>query len=73
MPTPSQTLDIPHATTAAARAWFAAFKRRSEQRWAERRRCRNAALGLSRPRPRVNSWQKNDARYAEDAPVMVRQ
>ena len=71
MPTPSQTLDIPHATTAAARAWFAAFKRRSERRWAERRRSRNAALGRSRAR--FNSWRKNDARYAEDAPVMVLQ
>ena len=71
MPTPDQTMDIPHRTTPAARAWFAAFKRRSEKRWAMRRLQRQAALG--RRRPRVNSWCKNDARFAEDAPVLLRQ
>jgi len=70
MPNPDQTLDIPHRTTAHARAWFAAFKLRSAKRWAERRAQRNAALG--QPRPLVNSWCKNNARYAEDAPVLVR-
>ena len=66
MPSPVNNMDIPHTTTAAGRAWFEAFKRRSGQRWALRRLKR----GQQNARTRVNSWAKNNNRYAEDAPVV---